>query len=64
MPSNCGCYATDGHQNNLDCFRDRHGERCPMCLTIALRAEKLAKNGYSAKDIKKKIDRQFAPRVE
>lgn len=58
----CGCYLTDGHQNNLDCFRDRHGETCDMCLEIALQAEKLARAGYSVADIKATIDRRFAPR--
>lgn len=62
MPCYCGCYLTDGHQNNLDCFRDRHGESCEMCLAIALRAEDLEEAGYDAADIKKVIDRQFAPR--
>lgn len=58
----CGCYLTDGHQNNLDCFRDRHGETCDMCLEIALQAEKLARAGYSVEDIKATLDRRFAPR--
>ena len=62
MPCYCGCYLTHGHQNNLDCFRDRHGETCEMCLAIALRAEELDKAGYDATDIKKLIDRRFAPR--
>lgn len=24
MPCYCGCYKTVGHQNNLDCYVDRH----------------------------------------
>lgn len=24
MPCYCGCYRTDNHQNNLDCYVDRH----------------------------------------
>jgi len=62
LPCYCGCYLTDGHQNNLDCFRDRHGETCDMCLEIALEAEKLARVGYSAEDIRAIVDRRFAPR--
>ena len=62
LPCYCGCYLTDGHQNNLDCFRDRHGETCEMCLAIALRAEQLEKSGYDVADIKTLIDRRFAPR--
>lgn len=62
LPCYCGCYLIDGHQNNLDCFRDRHGETCDMCLEIALQAEELAKAGYSVDDIKAIVDRRFAPR--
>ena len=62
MPCYCGCYLKDGHQNQLDCFRDRHGETCPMCLQIAKQAAELEDRGYAAEDIKKIIDRRFAPR--
>lgn len=62
LPCYCGCYLTDGHQNNLDCFRDQHGETCDMCLSIALEAEQLAKAGYSVADIKAVVDRKYAPR--
>jgi len=62
LPCYCGCYLTDGHQNNLDCFRDAHGETCDMCLSIAIEAEKMAQAGYSVEDIKAVIDRKFAPR--
>ncbi len=62
LPCYCGCYLNAGHQNSLDCFKDHHGETCEMCLTIALRAEKLAKEGYATEDIKKIIDRDYAPR--
>lgn len=24
MPCYCGCYVSDHHQNNLDCYTDRH----------------------------------------
>lgn len=24
MPCYCGCYQSNGHQNNLDCYADRH----------------------------------------
>lgn len=62
LPCYCGCYLTAGHQNNLDCFRDRHGETCDMCVQIALEAERLARAGYGAADIKAIVDRRFAPR--
>jgi len=62
LPCYCGCYLTHAHQNNLDCFRDRHGEDCQMCLEIAVQGEKMARAGYSIEDIKAVIDRKFAPR--
>jgi hypothetical protein len=58
----CGCYLSAGHQNNLDCFSDRHPENCEICVGIALRAAELQKAGYLPADIKRLIDRQFAPR--
>lgn len=61
MPCYSGCYLTHGHQNNLDCFRDRHGETCEICVAIAIRAEQLAKKGYGVEDIKALVDREFAP---
>jgi hypothetical protein len=56
----CGCYLSAGHQNNLDCFTDRHPERCEICVGIALRAAELEKAGYLPPDIRRLIDRQFA----
>jgi len=63
MPCYCGCYVTQGHQNLLDCFRDRHPESCPTCVAIALRAAKLDKVGYSPADIKRMIDREYASKM-
>jgi hypothetical protein len=61
LPCYCGCYFTQGHQNLLDCFRDRHAENCEICQAIALRAAELNKTGYGIADIKALIDREFAP---
>lgn len=60
MPCYCGCYSRDGHQNALDCFRERHAESCSVCLAIARRAEELEKVGYSLEDIRALIHRRFA----
>ncbi len=62
LPCYCGCYLTHAHQNNLDCFKDRHGDDCPMCLEIAIQGAEMARTGYSVEDIKSVIDRKFAPR--
>jgi hypothetical protein len=60
MPCYCGCYVSEGHQNLLDCFRQRHPESCPTCVAITRRAAKLEKAGYAAADIKRMIDREYA----
>jgi len=62
LPCYCGCYLKEGHQNHLDCFRGRHGETCTMCLEIVKQAAKLESRGYSVADVKRIIDRRFAPR--
>jgi hypothetical protein len=62
VPCYCGCYFKDGHQNLLDCFRDRHAENCETCQKIARRADALSRQGYAAEDIKPTIDREFAPK--
>ncbi|MGH9794965.1 MAG: CYCXC family (seleno)protein [Candidatus Acidiferrales bacterium] len=62
LPCYCGCYLSSGHANNLDCFRDRHSETCDVSVSIAMEGEKLARQGYSAEDIKAIIDRKFASR--
>lgn len=56
----CGCYWSQGHQNALDCFRDRHAEGCPLCLRMAQRAEQLDRAGYSFEEIKRLTDREFS----
>ncbi len=58
----CGCYWSQGHQNALDCFSDRHAEGCPLCLRIAQRAEQLDRAGYSLEEIKRLTDREFSSR--
>lgn len=62
LPCYCGCYFKDGHQNLLDCFRDRHAEKCEECQKIAKRAGELSRHGYAAADIKSTLDREFAPK--
>lgn len=60
MPCYCGCYWKRGHQNNLDCFTDRHSETCAVCVAIAREAAQLQDRGYDAEDIKAIIDRRFS----
>ena len=56
----CECYLTAGHQNALDCFRDRHAAGCETCVAIALRAEELGRRGYAVADVKAIVDREYA----
>lgn len=60
IPCYCGCYLDKGHQNSLDCFHDRHAEAREVCTKIAVRAEELAKRGYSVDDVKAFVDREFS----
>lgn len=48
----CGCDQTDGHQNLLDCFRDRHGATCAICVSEARYALDLAGQGVPIEQIR------------
>lgn len=48
----CGCDRTEGHKNLLDCFRDKHGSTCPICVGEALEAEKLTHQGMPVDQIR------------
>lgn len=65
LPCYCGC-AREGHKSNYNCFFredkdktpkiDSHGLICPMCVDIALAAERLEKEGVPLPAIREKID--------
>lgn len=56
LPCFCGCMGSQfGHKNNLDCFRDHHGEECTMCQDIALDARQMFKNGFTIERIRESI---------
>lgn len=48
----CGCDKTDGHRSLLDCFRDRHGSRCEICVGEAQEAKRLFKRGTTVDQIR------------
>ncbi len=56
----CGCDRTDGHQNLLDCFRDRHGATCSICVAEAREARVLANQGVSIDQIRDIFRARFA----
>jgi hypothetical protein len=48
----CGCDKTEGHQSLLDCYRDKHGSTCAICVGEAREAEQLAKQGMPVEQIR------------
>ncbi|MGH7864778.1 MAG: CYCXC family (seleno)protein [Candidatus Binataceae bacterium] len=56
----CGCDRTDGHQNLLDCFRDRHGATCSICVAEARDGRVLADQGVSIDQIRDIFRARFA----
>ncbi|GGB36299.1 hypothetical protein GCM10011409_12160 [Lentibacillus populi] len=69
MPCYCGCYDSNGHESNTDCFVDKFngkiaeldsmGFSCGICIDIAKTAVAKYKDGESLKDIRKLIDDTF-----
>jgi hypothetical protein len=57
----CGCDKTDGHKNLLDCFRDKHGSSCEICVGEALEASRLAQDGTPVEQIRDALRRRYAP---
>jgi len=57
----CYCYCTEhhGHRSLRTCFTDGHGSGCDICMGEAIRAKELYDKGYSIKEIRAKIDREF-----
>ena len=48
----CGCEQHEGHKSLLDCFRDRHGAGCEICVGEAITAGKLADGGMPVDQIR------------
>ena len=51
----CGCDKVLGHKSLLDCFRDRHGSVCAICISEAVQADKLAKQGMPIEQIRDRL---------
>jgi hypothetical protein len=60
LPCFCGCMISFGHQSNLFCFKDRHGDGCLMCQDIALQAKQLHAQGMSMAQIQNSIKTRYA----
>lgn len=63
MPCYCGCFSNSGHRNNLDCFKDNHGETCALCRTIAIESRAMSEQGMATEQINIAINEKYAPRV-
>ena len=63
MPCYCGCFSNAGHRNNLDCFKDNHGEHCALCRAIAIESKAMTDQGLPVEQINIAINEKFAPRV-
>ena len=56
----CGCDKNEGHKNLLDCFRDKHGASCEICVDEAEEAERLAQQGTPVEQIRDFLRERFA----
>ncbi len=56
----CGCDHTEGHQSLLDCFRDKHGSTCAICVGEAVEADTLATQGMPVEQIRDALRARFA----
>jgi len=56
----CGCDKQEGHKNLLDCFRDKHGSTCAICVGEAVEAEVLAQQGMPIEQIRDTLRDKFA----
>ncbi len=57
----CGCDRTYGHKSLLDCYRDKHGARCDICVGEALQANTLAKQNTPVEQIREALRGRYAP---
>jgi hypothetical protein len=56
----CGCDATEGHHNLIDCYTGMHGTDCHICQEEAVEALKLSRDHKSIAEIQKQIDQDFS----
>jgi hypothetical protein len=56
----CGCDRDLGHKNLLDCYRDTHGSRCPICVGEANDANSMAGRGVPVEKIRDALRERYA----
>lgn len=55
----CHCGRHAGHYSLLDCFRDEHAATCGVCLSEALEAYRLSREGRTLPQIRHAVDERF-----
>jgi hypothetical protein len=48
----CGCDRNEGHKNLLDCFRDKHGSTCEICVGEAIDGNRMFNQGAPVEQIR------------
>ena len=56
----CGCDKSEGHKSLLDCYRDKHGSTCGVCVGEARMAAQLTKQGLPVEQIRDSIRARYA----
>jgi len=55
----CGCDKSEGHHSLLDCYRDKHGSTCAICVGEAREAEQLSKQGMPVEQIRDSLRARY-----
>ena len=55
QPCFCHCDRKMGHRSLLDCFRTKHAGECDVCVKEAIFADREARKGKSAEQIREEI---------
>lgn len=57
----CDCVRHSGHYSLLDCFRNDHAAGCNICLSEAVLAHDMTRDGASLDAVRDAIDGTFGP---
>ncbi|MDT5123744.1 MAG: hypothetical protein QOC96_3226, partial [Acidobacteriota bacterium] len=55
LPCYCHCDMSMGHKSLHSCFEDLHASQCAVCVTEALMADDMQKNGLTPAQIRERI---------
>ena len=55
LPCYCHCDRGHNHKSLHSCFESDHGENCGICITEALMAHNLQKQGVATNEIRKRV---------